>query len=123
MQTLQQKITERSAHISVIGLGYVGLPLAVEFAKAGYQVTGLDTDVDRVAGINAGQCHIQDVSSTELEQVVETGFGSRDHEKPVVRISSAGRGDGIEIFSKFQVRRSRLWRADPQDGGPRDGVG
>lgn len=73
MQTLQQKIIERSAHISVIGLGYVGLPLAVEFAKAGYQVTGLDTDVDRVAGINAGQCHIQDVSSTELEQVVETG--------------------------------------------------
>ena len=44
MQTLMQKITERSAHVSVIGLGYVGLPLALGFAQAGYQVTGIDTD-------------------------------------------------------------------------------
>lgn len=73
MQTLLQRIAERSAHVCVVGLGYVGLPLAVEFAKAGFRVTGLDTDTERVAGINAGHCHIQDVSSIELQQVVASG--------------------------------------------------
>jgi UDP-N-acetyl-D-glucosamine dehydrogenase len=67
------KITERSAHVSVVGLGYVGLPLAIEFARAGYRVTGLDTDPDKVAGINAGRSHVQDVSSAALRQVVEGG--------------------------------------------------
>ena len=61
MQTLRESITDRTAHISVIGLGYVGLPLAVAFARAGYQVTGIDADGDRVAAINAGQCPVQDV--------------------------------------------------------------
>ena len=46
MHTLLRKITERSAHVGVIGLGYVGLPLAIEFARAGYRVTGIDTDPD-----------------------------------------------------------------------------
>jgi UDP-N-acetyl-D-glucosamine dehydrogenase len=73
MQTLIHKITERSAHVSVVGLGYVGLPLAIEFARAGYRVTGLDTDADKVAGINAGRSHVQDVSSAALQQVVEGG--------------------------------------------------
>ncbi len=70
MQTLQQKITERSAHVSIIGLGYVGLPLALEFAQAGYRVTGIDTDADRVAGINAGQSHIHDIQHEDLHEVV-----------------------------------------------------
>ena len=73
MQTLIHKITERSAHVSVVGLGYVGLPLAIEFARAGYRVTGLDTDADKVTGINAGRSHVQDVSSAALRQVVESG--------------------------------------------------
>jgi UDP-N-acetyl-D-glucosamine dehydrogenase len=73
MQTLLRKITERSAHVSVIGLGYVGLPLALEFACAGYQVTGIDTDPAKVTGINAGESHIQDVSSAELGRVVSSG--------------------------------------------------
>jgi UDP-N-acetyl-D-glucosamine dehydrogenase len=73
MQTLMRKITERSAHISVIGLGYVGLPLAIEFAHAGYRVSGIDTDPERVAGINAGHSHVQDISDTELQQVVVKG--------------------------------------------------
>jgi UDP-N-acetyl-D-glucosamine dehydrogenase len=68
-----RKITERSAHVSVIGLGYVGLPLAIEFARSGYRVTGIDTDADKVAGINASHSHVQDVSHAELRQVVERG--------------------------------------------------
>jgi UDP-N-acetyl-D-glucosamine dehydrogenase len=74
MDTLLRKITERSAHVSVIGLGYVGLPLAIEFARAGYRVTGIDTDPDKVAGINAGESHIQDISHAELRQVVKRGL-------------------------------------------------
>jgi UDP-N-acetyl-D-glucosamine dehydrogenase len=73
MQMLLRKITERSAHVSVIGLGYVGLPLALEFAYAGYQVTGIDTNNNRVAEINAGHCPVQDISSAELQQVVNMG--------------------------------------------------
>jgi UDP-N-acetyl-D-glucosamine dehydrogenase len=75
-KTLTEKITGRSAHISVIGLGYVGLPLAVEFAKAGYRVTGIDADDERVAEINAGSCPIQDVDAQALKQVVDAGVFS-----------------------------------------------
>src|SRR5215510_6025164 len=73
MQTLMQRITDRSAHVSVIGLGYVGLPLALSFAQAGYQVTGIDTDAQKVAGIQAGLSHVQDVCSTDVQQVVHSG--------------------------------------------------
>src|SRR5262249_47951073 len=73
MQTLMQRITERSAHVSVIGLGYVGLPLALGFAQAGYQVTGIDTDPEKVAGIQAGRSHVPDVCNTAVHQVVHSG--------------------------------------------------
>ena len=68
-----QKIADRSAHVSVIGLGYVGLPLALGFAKAGYRVTGIDTDPQKVVGIQTGMSHVQDVCSTELQQGLESG--------------------------------------------------
>ena len=73
MQTLLQSITDRSAHLSVIGLGYVGLPLAIGFAQAGYQVTGIDTDPHKVSGIQAGISLVQDVCSTDLQRVVDSG--------------------------------------------------
>src|SRR5215510_8241707 len=73
MRTFMQKVADRSAHISVIGLGYVGLPLAIGFAQAGYQVTGIDADPNKVAGIQAGVSHVQDICSEELQQVVRSG--------------------------------------------------
>src|SRR5262245_28341637 len=73
MQTFMHKVAERSAHVSVIGLGYVGLPLALGFAQAGYQVTGIDTDPQKVAGIQAGISHVQDVCNTDLQRVVDSG--------------------------------------------------
>ncbi len=73
MQTFMQKVADGSAHISVIGLGYVGLPLAIGFAQAGYQVTGIDTDPHKVTGIQAGVSHVQDICSEELQQVVHSG--------------------------------------------------
>jgi UDP-N-acetyl-D-glucosamine dehydrogenase len=68
-----QKITERSAHLCVVGMGYVGLPLAVEFAKVGYHVTGIDINPDRVAALNAGNCPIQDVDPDDLARVLASG--------------------------------------------------
>ena len=73
MQTLMQRITDRSAHVSVIGLGYVGLPLALGFAQAGYQVTGIDTDPQKITGIQTGISHVQDVCNTDVQQVVHSG--------------------------------------------------
>src|ERR1700721_1595683 len=61
--TLFEKIDNRTARIGIIGLGYVGLPLAVEFAKAGFVVTGFDIDERKVESITNGHSYIADVSS------------------------------------------------------------
>jgi len=52
----------------VIGLGYVGLPLAVQAARAGFQVTGFDTSAEIAAGVNAGRSHVDDVPAAEVVQ-------------------------------------------------------
>jgi UDP-N-acetyl-D-mannosaminuronic acid dehydrogenase len=59
LSKLQAKIERREAHLGVIGLGYVGLPVACAFAQAGFRVTGLEIRADRVATINAGQSPIE----------------------------------------------------------------
>jgi UDP-N-acetyl-D-glucosamine dehydrogenase len=68
-----EKIVNRSARVAVIGLGYVGLPLAVGFARAGYPVLGLDVDPCKVAAIAEGRSYIQDVASADLAAVVASG--------------------------------------------------
>jgi UDP-N-acetyl-D-glucosamine dehydrogenase len=67
---LHSRIDERTAVVGVIGLGYVGLPLAVETARSGYRTLGFDISEKAVAGINAGRSHIQDVSSDTLAAFV-----------------------------------------------------
>lgn len=69
MHNLMEKITHHTARVGVIGLGYVGLPLAVAFAKAGFPVTGIDVDQTKVEKLNKGESYIQDISSSELQQV------------------------------------------------------
>ncbi len=71
---LHEKIQDRSAKVGIIGLGYVGLPLAVEFAKAGYETVGIDVDARRVNDIRAGRSYIQDVPEAELKPVVADGI-------------------------------------------------
>ncbi len=73
MLSLQDKITDRSAHIAVIGLGYVGLPLATAFARAGFRVTGVDVDQKKVEDITAGKSYIPDVEEGDLSPHVESG--------------------------------------------------
>ena len=70
---LDIKIKKKEAHIGVIGLGYVGLPLAVEFAKAGFPVTGIDVDESKVARINAGENYIPDIADDTLQKLVSSG--------------------------------------------------
>lgn len=70
MQALLTSISDRTTRIGIIGLGYVGLPLAVEFARAGFSVTGLDIDRDRVRALNRGENPIADVDDEILRDLV-----------------------------------------------------
>ena len=69
---LKNKIESKTARVGIVGLGYVGLPLAVEFAKAGFSVTGIDVLSSKVDGLNRGESHVQDVPSAEIAELVET---------------------------------------------------
>src|SRR6185312_3351734 len=73
VESLSEKIRERTARVGIVGLGYVGLPLAVEFAKAGFTVTGIDLQGSKVDGINLGRSHVADIPTEEVAQLVESG--------------------------------------------------
>jgi len=70
---LERKIQARSAVIGVVGLGYVGLPLALSFARAGFRVIGIDVAQAKVADVNAGRSYIADVDSAEVRAEVDAG--------------------------------------------------
>lgn len=73
MSKLKQKIIDKTATLGVVGLGYVGLPLAVEKAKAGFRVIGFDIQKEKVDMVNAGHNYIGDVVNEDLEQIIATG--------------------------------------------------
>jgi UDP-N-acetyl-D-glucosamine dehydrogenase len=73
LQELQGRIESREAHIGVIGLGYVGLPLALEFAKAGFRVDGFDLDAEKVRILSGGGSYIGDVPAEEVRGQVAAG--------------------------------------------------
>jgi len=73
MSTLYEKITTKSAKVGVIGLGYVGLPLAVEKAKAGFRVLGFDIQREKVDKINRGENYIGDVVPEDLATLTKNG--------------------------------------------------
>ena len=72
INNLKSKITDKSANIGIIGLGYVGLPLAVEFGKTGFSVTGFDNDEAKVSSIGKGDSYISDVSSKDIKDLVSS---------------------------------------------------
>jgi UDP-N-acetyl-D-glucosamine dehydrogenase len=72
-QTLEERIRVRSARVGIIGLGYVGLPLAVDFARAGFTVTGIDISQQKTERVNAGQSYVGDVPTATLGPLVENG--------------------------------------------------
>ncbi len=73
-KALIEKIRTRQACVSVIGLGYVGLPLAVEFAKAGLKTIAFDVDVDKVEKLRRGKSYIGDVPDGEIQAVTTKGY-------------------------------------------------
>ena len=73
---LLARIEAKEALVGVVGLGYVGLPLVVEFARAGYRVLGLDISENVVQGLNAGRSHIQDVPAEALGSCIAQGLFS-----------------------------------------------
>lgn len=70
---LRERLKNHTAQVGVIGLGYVGLPLAVEFAHAGFEVTGIDVQESKVNSLNSGVSYIQDVPTSVLEPLVKAG--------------------------------------------------
>jgi UDP-N-acetyl-D-glucosamine dehydrogenase len=70
---LAEKIRSHTARVGVVGLGYVGLPLAVEFARAGFAVTGIDIDAGKVQRVNAGDSYVGDIPSAVLGPLVASG--------------------------------------------------
>jgi len=68
---LKNKIETKTARVGIVGLGYVGLPLAVEFAKAGFSVTGIDVLQSKVEGLNRGESHVQDVPNSEIANLIQ----------------------------------------------------
>jgi UDP-N-acetyl-D-glucosamine dehydrogenase len=96
------KAERREALFGIVGLGYVGLPLAVELAGAGYRVLGFDVQQKVVDGLNAGRSHVKDVSDKQLQSVVKAGRFSATTD-----MSRLGEPDAISIcvptpLSKFK---------------------
>lgn len=72
-ETLIESLKEKKARVGILGLGYVGLPLAVVFAEAGFRVTGIDPDSRKVGSLNKGISYIPDVKTEAIEKLVKSG--------------------------------------------------
>ena len=82
---LVTKIETREARVGVVGLGYVGLPLAVEFARCGLRTIGIDVDERKVQAINEGHSYIPDVPSAEVQALRNAGLLSATTDFAAVR--------------------------------------
>lgn len=79
---LKEKVKNKKAIITVVGLGYVGLPIALEFARKGFTVKGLDSDKKRVSNLKEGVSYITDITGREIKRLLKTGrFGVTSDEE------------------------------------------
>lgn len=84
MKSLRDKIRSKKASIAVIGLGYVGLPTAVELARAGYSVNGIDVNNEKVKSVNGGKTYITDITDKDLNGAIKSGkFKAFSDFKPI----------------------------------------
>jgi UDP-N-acetyl-D-glucosamine dehydrogenase len=101
-ELLTEKIRARTAKVGVIGLGYVGLPLAVEFANVGFSVTGIDVQASKVAELNSGCSYIQDVPTNAVRKLVESG-----HLRATSEFSVIAELDTINIAVPTPLRKTK----------------
>lgn len=99
---LLQKIESKQAQVVVVGIGYVGLPLALEFARAGYRVTGLDPDSAKVRLLNEGESYIADVAPGELAPHVAAGRLSATTEARVL-----GQADAVVVCVPTPLNKTK----------------
>jgi UDP-N-acetyl-D-glucosamine dehydrogenase len=99
---LKQKLESHTAEVGVIGLGYVGLPLAVEFAKAGFHVTGIDVQESKVEQLNRGVSYIQDVPTEVLAPLVASG-----HLTATTDFEAIGKLDTVNIAVPTPLRKTK----------------
>jgi UDP-N-acetyl-D-glucosamine dehydrogenase len=97
-----ERIRARKARVGVIGLGYVGLPLAVEFAHAGFDVTGFDVDAVKTDQINAGKSYIPDVADADLAACVRGGTL-----RATTDMTALGTMDAIDICVPTPLRKTK----------------
>jgi UDP-N-acetyl-D-glucosamine dehydrogenase len=100
--SLKRKIEDRSARVHVIGLGYVGLSLAVELARAGFTVRGIDVDLERVASLNHGHSYLVDVPTETL-----TPFVSSGRLTATTAFDEVGQADALIICVPTPLRKSK----------------
>jgi UDP-glucose/GDP-mannose dehydrogenase family protein len=99
---LERKIHDRSARVGVIGLGYVGLPLALEMAKADFEVTGIDIDRVKVESVNAGISYILDVPSEIL-----LSFVAKEKIRATQSLATVETLDAISICVPTPLRKTK----------------
>jgi len=101
-EKLLSKIEKRTARLGVIGLGYVSLPLAVEFAEAGFHVTGVDINVKRVRDLGRGRSYIQDVPTAQVRKLVRSG-----HLTATTDFTALRRCDAVNICVPTPLSKQR----------------
>jgi UDP-N-acetyl-D-glucosamine dehydrogenase len=98
---LLAKIQNRSAKVAVVGLGYVGLPLALRFSECGFRVIGIDTDAERVAQLAKGQTYIARYGPERISNALKRGF------HPTNAFADAAKADAILICVPTPLTRNR----------------
>jgi UDP-N-acetyl-D-glucosamine dehydrogenase len=102
METLQKRIEQRTATAAVIGLGYVGLPLAMEIAAAGFKVIGIDLDRTKIADLSEGNSYILDVPSNNVADAVKAGRFT-----PTTEFKALNDADTVSICVPTPLSKSR----------------
>ncbi|MDO9546232.1 MAG: nucleotide sugar dehydrogenase [Pelolinea sp.] len=100
-QKLIEKFNDRSAHIAILGLGYVGLPLAVVFAESGFKVTGIDPITSKVDTLNSGESYIFDISNKQISDLVNSG-----HLSATTDFSVLSEVDAVSICVPTPLRKT-----------------
>jgi UDP-N-acetyl-D-glucosamine dehydrogenase len=100
-EELQDKFQNRSAKIVILGLGYVGLPLATLFAESGFDVTGVEPVLSKVESINRGESYIQDIPSEKIKELIQSGKLKATND-----FSALKEADGVSICVPTPLRKT-----------------